>query len=292
MSYLEFAKVRPSLWDGTLAEHWEAWALFVFMLAHADANGVVDMTPRAISRRSGMPIEIVDAGLALLSSPDPESRTPDEEGRRIVLIDPARRWGWRVVNIRRYRDLRDQGATRAQGRARTERWRARQERLGLDGEGQSDRQTVTGGDGESVTVTDGDGRKRYREGEGDGDRYSSSGLRPSELLAPLPGEFVRLPLAGRSEPHPITIDEVAELQKLYPGVDVEQQLRHMLGWLIANPAKRKTPRGVGGFVHRWLSSEQDSGRGRGAGQAPGTRRAADVGYLAGNRSALGEGRDS
>ena len=121
-----YAKVHRSLWDGTLAECWEGWAVFVFLLAHCDAEGVVDMTPAAIVRRSGLPAEVVERGLAELLSPDAGSRTSDEGGRRIVLLDEHRDWGWLIVNRARYRDLKDLDEVRAQNRERVRRYRDRQ----------------------------------------------------------------------------------------------------------------------------------------------------------------------
>jgi hypothetical protein len=46
---------------------------------------------------------MLEQGIRELMEPDPQSRSQDEEGRRLVLIDPARNWGWRVVNIQKYR---------------------------------------------------------------------------------------------------------------------------------------------------------------------------------------------
>ena len=39
-----------------------------------------------------------------------------------------------------------------------------------------------------------------------------------------------------------------------------QELRKMIGWLEANPKKRKTKQGVLRFVTAWLAREQDKGR--------------------------------
>lgn len=53
---------------------------------------------------------------------------------------------------------------------------------------------------------------------------------------------------------------VAEYVRLYPNVDVKRQFNEMRGWCIANPAKRKTKRGVKRFVNGWLSRAQDRRR--------------------------------
>ena len=58
----------------------------------------------------------------------------------------------------------------------------------------------------------------------------------------------------------ISVEMVAELSGLYPAVDVEQQLRNMRGWLLANPKNRKTKSGIMRFVNSWLSREQNSAR--------------------------------
>lgn len=55
----------------------------------------------------------------------------------------------------------------------------------------------------------------------------------------------------------VTQQEIDEWQKLYPAVDVMQQLRSMAGWCKSNPQKRKTKSGVNRFINAWLSREQD-----------------------------------
>lgn len=59
--------------------------------------------------------------------------------------------------------------------------------------------------------------------------------------------------------HPVYQEDIDEWKKLYPSVDIIQELRKMKGWLDANPTKRKTKRGIKRFVNGWLSREQDKG---------------------------------
>ena len=49
---------------------------------------------------------------------------------------------------------------------------------------------------------------------------------------------------------------------LYPAVDIEQEIRKMIGWSEANPQNRKTKRGALAFINRWLAREQDKGGAR------------------------------
>lgn len=79
---------------------------FQQMIVLADKDGMVDMTPEAISRRTSIPLDIIELGIAELMKPDPRSRTPDEDGRRIVLLEDHRDWGWHIVNHAKYQAIR------------------------------------------------------------------------------------------------------------------------------------------------------------------------------------------
>lgn len=75
---------------------------------------------------------------------------------------------------------------------------------------------------------------------------------------PPPPSVISLPTNIVGEEYAITKAQVAEFAALYPAVDVEQQLRAMKGWLIANPKNRKTRDGMLRFVNNWLSKEQNN----------------------------------
>lgn len=69
---------------------------------------------------------------------------------------------------------------------------------------------------------------------------------------------ITLPLNDGSE-YPVSQEQCHEWAGLYPAVDVIQQLRGMRGWLLSNPERRKTKRGVLKFITGWLAREQDRG---------------------------------
>lgn len=102
-----YAKVFESLFDGSLRGKSDPILVFVNILTHT-RKGIADIHFKKISDETGVPIERVKAACLVLEAPDPDSRTPDEEGRRIIRLDGHRNWGWRVVNAEKYRDL---GAT-------------------------------------------------------------------------------------------------------------------------------------------------------------------------------------
>lgn len=54
-------------------------------------------------------------------------------------------------------------------------------------------------------------------------------------------------------------EDVDKWQSLYPSVNIEQQIRNMIGWIEGNPQKRKTKNGMPRFIHNWLSKEQNRG---------------------------------
>lgn len=101
-----FGKIFEEIYDGSLHGHWEAIVTFEQLIVLADVDGVVDKTPQALAARTSIPLHIFHKGLELLEAPDPFSRSPDEDGRRIVRLDVNRLWGWRIVNYAKYRAIR------------------------------------------------------------------------------------------------------------------------------------------------------------------------------------------
>jgi hypothetical protein len=113
-----YGKVFDSIYDGTLYGNWEAIATFQQLIVLANADGIVDMTPQAIAARTSFPLDLIQRGIKFLEAPDPYSRTPGDEGRRIALIDGHRPWGWRIVNHGKYKGLRDMAQKREADRLR------------------------------------------------------------------------------------------------------------------------------------------------------------------------------
>ncbi len=72
----------------------------------AGANGEVDIDPVMFAKSINLPEEQVEFAIKRLMEPDRSSSSPDEEGRRIVPIDPERPFrGWRLVNWARYKHI-------------------------------------------------------------------------------------------------------------------------------------------------------------------------------------------
>jgi hypothetical protein len=101
-----YVKMFKSIFDGSLYGQFEPTVVFMAMLVIAEREGIVDMTPEAIAARCGYPIDIVLRGISELEKPDPRSRTPDEDGRRIIKLEDNRDWGWRITNYEKYEKIR------------------------------------------------------------------------------------------------------------------------------------------------------------------------------------------
>lgn len=97
----EFVKVYCSILDSSIAKHVRTRHVFEDILKLAGPDGTVDMTVDAIVRRTGEDEAIVRAAIEELCQPDPESRSEEFEGRRLIPL-AGRAFGWWVVNYRRY----------------------------------------------------------------------------------------------------------------------------------------------------------------------------------------------
>lgn len=120
-----FAKVFSQIFDSSIAEDASVRHVFMDLLILADSDGVVDMTAAAIARRTNVALDVVEAAIVRLSEPDHASRSKADEGRRIVLIDSHRDWGWQVVNYGHYRALTDNESRRSYFRDRKAAQRAK-----------------------------------------------------------------------------------------------------------------------------------------------------------------------
>lgn len=118
-----YCKLFASLYQGTLRGASHEILVFTNLLAHAGRDGVVDKHFRAIAEETGLTIEEVGTAITNLESPDPESRSPEEEGARIVRMDEHRVWGWKIVNYGKYRAIRNEEDRAEQNRLAQQRWR-------------------------------------------------------------------------------------------------------------------------------------------------------------------------
>lgn len=118
-----YVKLFTSIYQGTLRGNSHGLLVFTNILAHCDKAGIADIHPRAIAEEVGLTVEQVRTAIDELEAPDPESRSPEEDGRRLIRTDEHRAWGWLVVNYAKYRAIRNEDDRREQNREAQARWR-------------------------------------------------------------------------------------------------------------------------------------------------------------------------
>ena len=98
--------------------------VWITMIAIANQHGEVNASIPGLARVSGVSIPACEAALATFLAPDAYSRTKDDEGRRIQVIEG----GWWMINHGKYRELAG-GDDRANSNAiRQKRYRDRKNR--------------------------------------------------------------------------------------------------------------------------------------------------------------------
>jgi len=107
-----YTKLYKSIFDGSLYGQFEAITTFMAMLALANYHGEVDASPERIAGSLGCKLDFVERGIKSLEAPDKRSRTPDEDGRRILRLKNEdgkdRPFGWLIVNYAKYRAIRNE----------------------------------------------------------------------------------------------------------------------------------------------------------------------------------------
>lgn len=98
-----YGKLFSSITESTVwGEPYATRLLWVAMIAKADKDGCIYAAVPGLARLANITLEECQAALQAFLSPDPFSRTPDNDGRRIETIDG----GWRLLNWAKYRAIR------------------------------------------------------------------------------------------------------------------------------------------------------------------------------------------
>lgn len=140
-----FVKVYSSILASSVwGESLPTRVVWITMLAMADRNGLVEASSDGIARAANLSLKQSDAALEVLSSPDPRSKSQNDEheGRRIERIDG----GYRILNYLKYRELQ------------TEKQKADAERQKRHRATERDKSVTS----QPVTVTSRRGHKRSR----------------------------------------------------------------------------------------------------------------------------------
>jgi hypothetical protein len=110
--------LRSSIMEEDVTVRW----VWVVILAMADQDGLVQSTPNALARTANLPQKDIDRALKILMSPDKNSTSQEEEGKRLVVHSPN---VFRVVNYEHYRHLMSAEDKKEKTRIRVARHRAK-----------------------------------------------------------------------------------------------------------------------------------------------------------------------
>ena len=82
-----YSRVFVTILDSSIAEDYSLRHIFEDFLKLADhKTGVVDITRQVLSRRLNIPPEVLNPAIDKLEQPDPNSRDPEFDGRRLEKI--------------------------------------------------------------------------------------------------------------------------------------------------------------------------------------------------------------
>lgn len=96
------------------------------MLAAANKDGVVEAAVPGLAHMARLTVPETEAALGVLSSPDPYSRTPAFEGRRIEKTEG----GWQILNHDKYREQMSAAERKEYNRLKQQETRARRRARG------------------------------------------------------------------------------------------------------------------------------------------------------------------
>ena len=137
------------------------------MLAMSDRYGEISASIPGLAHRARITIEQTEDGLSRFLQPDPYSRTPDNDGKRIKVISG----GWALLNHAKYRELMSAEERKEYNRVKQAEYRSRKSKIVND---------------ESMTVNDNQHCQHSTEAEADS---------KAEAVPPKPpeGDVKRLP---------------------------------------------------------------------------------------------------
>jgi len=147
--------VDSSIWD----QPSDVCKVWVTLLALANADGLVRGSVGWLAGKAKVDVHVCDNALHYFADPDPRSRTPEHEGRRIEVMED----GWLILNYLAFRDRlsNDPQAVRTRERVRKHRERYKALRNKSNGEG------VTSADPASASASSSDSEGGEGPGEGD-----------------------------------------------------------------------------------------------------------------------------
>ena len=119
---MTYVKLFQSILQSTIwQEESHVRLVWITILAMSDLHGNVSASVPGIAHTARVTLDQAKDALEKLMSPDPYSRTPDYEGRRLEAIDG----GWHILNYLKYKHIISAENQREANRIRQERHRSK-----------------------------------------------------------------------------------------------------------------------------------------------------------------------
>jgi hypothetical protein len=117
-----YTKLFDSIFISTVWQEDHATRIvWIALLGKKDMDGIVEGSIPGLAHLARVTIPEAEAAISKFLAPDPHSRTPDYDGRRLEAVDG----GWRVLNHEKYRDMLSEDDRRERDRKRQQRHRER-----------------------------------------------------------------------------------------------------------------------------------------------------------------------
>ena len=99
-----YGKIFESLYEGSMVGAGPTiFAVWGYCIAKADSNGIVILNPALLAPIIGTSRVDVEQAIEYLTSPDPHSKNPEHEGRRLINVSG---YAYTVVSHAIYRDIK------------------------------------------------------------------------------------------------------------------------------------------------------------------------------------------
>lgn len=223
-----------------MAESAKVFKVWIALLASCREDGIANVSSVFLASACHLPMKDVDHAIEVLESPDPRSRSMNDDGRRIKRVDG----GYFVINYLKYREFSYSDHPEA---VRKREYRGRQKTMD-DGTKWDMSQNVPFCPGHSASAS------VYLNKE-------SSSISKGNTRGKRPKIFLNFDSWAWEN---ITTEDMELWGKAYPAIDIPLALAQMAAWCKDHQDDgRGRKSNWSAFISRWLKKEQDKGGNRG-----------------------------
>jgi hypothetical protein len=133
---MSYGKIFDSLYTGSMVGAGiNVFAVWGYVIANAKPPGIIELNPKLLAATFGCDVEPIVKAIECLCAPDPESRTKEYEGRRLL---PEGQFLYRIPTWAKYNQIRNEVERREKNREYARAYRERQARKMASGDVSTD----------------------------------------------------------------------------------------------------------------------------------------------------------